>query len=411
MNDTPHGDPIAIIGGGPAGAMAAANLASHGRKVLLFDEKLAWEKPCGGGITAKALAAWPFLRDANVERNWIHECELIGPSGRRVSFHLEQPVAIFSRLVLNGLLLDRARQAGAAVVRDRIVHIERAGSGWLLQSNHASWAAGYVVVAAGARNAFRKQFCRPFAPEDLMVTAGYYIPGRRELMQIQFSQDLCGYIWIFPRADHLSAGICGKMHEQTTVELRRVLERTLLDLGLDYHGAEFYSHVLPSPRPETLQDVPSAGEGWAFIGDAAGFVDPITGEGMYYALRSGELLAQALLTHEPESYPNFLHDDFLPELEVAANMAGRFYRGRWMGESVIERMIQFTDSSTSFRALMSDMFAGTQGYRDLRRRLYLTLPRMLAESLASALRLPGTESVTGKRECGAAEVIGAGNRT
>src|SRR5260370_32542014 len=100
---------IAIIGGGPAGAFAAAELAGAGREVFLFDEKLAWEKPCGGGLTDKALSHWPFLREAQVERNWISDCELIAPSGRKVSFHLDRQIAIFSRLALNGLLLDPAR--------------------------------------------------------------------------------------------------------------------------------------------------------------------------------------------------------------------------------------------------------------------------------------------------------------
>lgn len=417
MTHASHCDPIAIVGGGPAGAMAAANLAKGGRRVLLFDEKLAWEKPCGGGITHKAVAMWPFLGDAEIERNWVHECELIGPSGRRVSFPLEQPVAIFSRRVLNGFLLERACKAGVEVLRDRIVRIERGGDCWHLQSNQSSWTAGYVVIAAGARNSFRKQFCQAFAPEDLMVTAGYYLPGRGQLMQIQFLRDLHGYVWVFPRADHLSAGICGKMHEQTTAELRRLLEQTLEELGFDYQGAEFYSHLLPSLRAETLEEIPSSGEAWAMIGDAAGFVDPITGEGLYYAMRSGELLSEALLAGEPEAYPALLREDFLPELELAAKMAERFYRGRGMGESVIERTVQFTASSASFRALMSDMFAGSQGYRDLRRRLYRTLPAMLAESLASALWLPGN-GVTAEIDSSLEEdhhiseqVVGAGNRT
>ena len=114
----------------------------------------------------------------------------------------------------------------------------------------------------------------------------------------------------------------------------------------------------------------------------------MTGEGLYYALRSGELLSQALLANQPESYPERLRQDFLPELEIAAHMADRFYTGRWMGEAVIERTLQFTAGSPSFRALLSDLFAGTQTYSNLRSRLYRTLPRMLAESLASALRLP-----------------------
>jgi flavin-dependent dehydrogenase len=385
---------IAIIGGGPAGTVAAAALAQAGRRVILFEEKLAWEKPCGGGVTHKALAIWPFLADANVERNWVSECELISPSGCRVSFPLEQPIAIFCRRVLNGLLLDRARQAGAGIIRDRIVRIDRRGECWYLQSNHSSRHADYLIIAAGARNIFRKQLASGFAPEDLMVTAGYYIPGRSHVMQIQFLHDLHGYIWIFPRTDHFSAGICGKMHARSTAEFRKLLEHSLEELGLDYKGAEFYSHVLPSPRAKTLCDVLVDGEGWAMVGDAAGFVDPITGEGLYYAMRSAELLSQALLANQPESYRELLRRDFLPELELAAKMADRFYTGRWMGDTVLERTIQFTASSPSFRLLMSDMFAGTQGYRDLRRRLYRTLPRMLAESLASALSLPtGEQSV------------------
>ena len=82
---------IAIVGGGPAGAFAAEQVARAGFEVTLFDEKLAWEKPCGGGLTDKALVRWPFLREAGVERNWITDCELIAPTGRKASFRLDRP--------------------------------------------------------------------------------------------------------------------------------------------------------------------------------------------------------------------------------------------------------------------------------------------------------------------------------
>src|ERR1700687_3829410 len=110
---------IAIIGGGPAGALAAEHLARAGREVLLFDEKLAWEKPCGGGLTDKALARWPFLRDTEVEHNWISDCKLIAPSGRKVALQLDRPIAIYSRFAMNSLLLERARDSGAEVLRER----------------------------------------------------------------------------------------------------------------------------------------------------------------------------------------------------------------------------------------------------------------------------------------------------
>jgi geranylgeranyl reductase family protein len=378
-------NPIAIIGGGPAGSLAAANLARAGRKVLLFDEKLAWEKPCGGGITHKALIEWPFLRDAEVERNWIDECELIAPSGRRVSFHLEQPIAIFSRQVLNGLLLQRAKDAGVKIIQDRVTKIDGVANHWKLQSNTNLYNASYVIIATGARNPFRQQFTQPFAAEDMLVAAGYYIPGKSAVAQIQFLRGLQGYIWIFPRVDHFSAGICGKLPGKSTADLRRLLEDSLPQLGLSFEGAKFYAHVLPSLRPETLKNAAVCGEGWAMIGDAAGFVDPITGEGLYYAMRSAELISKALIDDRPESYASLVRQDFLPELERAARIADRFYSGRWLGSNVLDRMIQFTACSASFRELMCGLFAGTQGYQDLKRQTYRRMPRIFAESLMSAI--------------------------
>src|SRR6266571_1493282 len=375
---------IAIVGGGPAGAFAAAELAGAGREVLLFDEKLAWEKPCGGGLTDKAIVRWPFLRDAQVERNWISDCELIAPSGHKVSFHLDRQIAIFSRLALNGLLLERAREAGAQVVRERIVRISGAAGGWIVESSSGSYRADFVVLASGARNGFRGQFSQPLGRENFMVAAGYYIPGSHHTVQIKFLEGLHGYIWIFPRADHFSAGICGRMNGTSTAELRRILEGALPDFGLSLEGARFYAHIIPSLTAAALQ-MPFAGDGWAMIGDAAGFVDAITGEGLYYALRSADLLASALLRDAPESYPLQVKADFLPELEHAARIANRFYAGNWMGGPVTERMVRLSASSGCFRELMRDLFAGTQEYCNLRQRVYRALPRIAAEALLSTL--------------------------
>lgn len=378
---------VAIVGGGPAGSYVAAELARTGRQVVLLDEKLAWEKPCGGGITHKALVRYPFLRDAGIERNWVERCELISPAGQRVCFSLGQPIGIFSRKVLNGFLLDRARAAGAEVLQERVTSIQGAPGAWRVQTTTGFLEAGYLVQAAGARNPFRAQFSTPFAPSDLMVTAGYYVPGSGSCMQLQFLEGLHGYIWIFPRPDHFSAGICGKMGGLSTAELRRLLENNLSTAGIDFSHGKFYSHLLPSVSVSTLQRSPVSGPGWAMVGDAAGLVDPITGEGLYYALRSAELLASALVTNAPESYAASLKQHILPELEMAARMADRFFAGEWLGEAVTEKMVYYTGISTRFRKLMCDLFAGSQGYRDLRQRLYRTLPAIAAESAVRALGL------------------------
>jgi flavin-dependent dehydrogenase len=376
---------IAIIGGGPAGAFAAAELARGGLDVLVFDEKLAWEKPCGGGITPKAITRWPFLRDALADRNWIKHCEVTAPSGRKVNFALDSQIAIFSRLALNGLMLEKARNAGVQVLQERIVNIGGAPGNWSLSSSSSRYEADFVVLAAGARNPFRGQFSHPGGPENFTVAVGYYVPGTDRTVQIKFLPGLHGYIWVFPRADHFSVGICGRMQGKNTADLRRILEEQMPELGLALDGAQFYAHIIPALTRESLRAIQPAGDGWAMVGDAAGLVDAITGEGLFYALRSAEIFAQTMLKGPPGSYAELLRTEILPELELAAAIADRFYSGNWMGGAVIERMVSLTERSASFRELMRDLFAGTQEYSNLKQRVRRILPRIAAETLASAI--------------------------
>ncbi len=385
---------IAIVGGGPAGAFAAASLACAHREVVLFDEKLAWEKPCGGGLTDKALSRWPFLRDAAVERNLISDCELIAPSGAKVRLSLDRQIAIFSRLALNGALLDRAQCSGAKVLRERILRVEQKHGAWLIHSASSQYEADFLVLATGARNSFRSIFSRNLGPENFMVAAGYYIPGTSATVQIKFIEGLHGYVWIFPRANHFSAGICGRMHGKSTAELRQLLESCLPKFGLSHEKGSFYAHILPSLAPEALRNSQVCGDGWAMLGDAAGLVDAITGEGLYYALRSAEMFSEAFLSGVPETYAAAVEREILPELELAARIADRFYAGDWLGGSVLERMVQLTGSSTKFRKLMRDLFSGTQEYSNLKQRVYRSLPRIAAEALVSTLwrSEPGAEA-------------------
>ena len=218
-----------------------------------------------------------------------------------------------------------------------------------------------------------------------MVAAGYYIPGTSSTVQIKFIEGLHGYIWIFPRSNHFSAGICGRMQGKSTTELRRLLEGCLPEFGLSHENGSFYAHILPSLTPEALRNLRVCGEGWAMLGDAAGLVDAITGEGLYYTLRSAEMFSNALLSGAPDAYAVAVQREILPELELAARIASRFYAGEWLGGSVLERMVQLTVSSTRFRKLMRDLFSGAQEYSNLKRRVYRSLPTIAAEALVSTL--------------------------
>lgn len=385
---------IAIVGGGPAGAFAGAHLARHGHEVLIFDEKLAWEKPCGGGLTPKAIERWPFLRDAVVERNWISDCELTAPSGKMVTFPLESQIAIFSRLTLNALILQQARESGAEVRKERVLQVAGDPGNWIVKSQSSEHRADFLVLAAGARNPFRAQFADSLGGDDFVVAMGYFIPGTRKTVQIRFLPGLHGYIWIFPRADHFSAGICGRMQGRNSGEIRAILDRHIPEFGLSLNGAQFYAHVIPSLSKQSLRKSKFAGQHWAMIGDAAGFVDAVTGEGLYYALRSAELLAEALLANQPENYEREAGREIVSELQFAAAIAGRFYSGEWLGAPVLERMVGLTARSSSFRELMRDLFAGSQEYSGLKKRVHRSLPRIVAETMASTLWWRGAEPLT-----------------
>ncbi|MBI3695309.1 MAG: FAD-dependent monooxygenase, partial [Acidobacteria bacterium] len=91
---------IAIIGGGPAGAFAGESLAGAGLAVTIIDEKLAWEKPCGGALTAKALEQYPFLASGEAPKRFVDRAVLVASSGARACLRLRRPIAIYSRQVL-----------------------------------------------------------------------------------------------------------------------------------------------------------------------------------------------------------------------------------------------------------------------------------------------------------------------
>lgn len=378
---------VAILGGGPAGAFAAEQLAAAGMDVILFDEKLAWEKPCGGGLTYKAYSQYPFLIQNDTRKRVVSETVLAAPAAGSVKLRLQEPLLIYSRLDLNHMLLERAQRAGARVEKARVLEMLRNGGGrWRLRTNFGSVEADFCIVATGARNPLRDVGTQ-LTPGDTMSALGYYVPGDQDRIDIQFLSRLEGYIWVFPRCGHLSVGICGKGEPASALRAR--LERYMNEKGMNWKGAPFYSHLLPSLATDAWRNNRVTGDGWMAVGDAAGLVDPITGEGLYYAIRSADLAARALLSatgnlaDKLQHYRRALRHDFGCDLEMASRLAQRFFLGRFLFASVPARVVQFTARSPRFAALMQDLFAGTQGYQGLKKRLLRNLNGTLYEVFMS----------------------------
>jgi geranylgeranyl reductase family protein len=373
---------VAVLGGGPAGSFAAERLAQAGLKTILFDEKLAWEKPCGGGITYKAYNEYPFLINNSAPKKLVHQTVLGAPKTSDATMDLTHPLVIYSRLHLNGMMLERAGQAGAAIEKTRVLEIERRERGWRLRTRNGIAEADYCVVATGARNPLREVGTQ-WRASDTMSTLGYFVPEARDRIDIQFLPKLEGYIWVFPRPGHLSVGIGGK--NEPAQSLRKRLETYMDERGISRKGATYFGHMLPSMDSGGWKRNRVAGDGWMAVGDAAGLVDPITGEGIYYAIRSGDLASQVIIedahgfVEKAAAYRAMITREFVHDLEFASALAKRVFLGHFLFRTVPQRMIEFMNRSQRFRDLMQDLFAGTQPYLDLKERLLGNLNGTLQE--------------------------------
>jgi geranylgeranyl reductase family protein len=389
---------VLIVGAGPAGSFAAERLAKGGARVALFDGRPEGEpKACGGGVTAKALKAWPHLLNA-VGRT-VNDLEMYSPSGKRLHMKLDEPFAIYSRIAFDSYLRDRARDAGAEVVFEKITAkgISRTGKDegvWKLRSaSSGGWSGKMLVGADGANSAIAKKLVGPLPPAEMEVAFGYRAPlpaCSEAATVVAFLPRWDGYAWAFPRPDHISFGIATSQitfdHEELEPLLWDFIIRYYEDrLGktplskmsganLESGKAKFggrieqYAARIPKLREVTLASRRTGTSEWALLGDAAGFADAVTGEGIYYALRSAELFAAAYADGCPESYESRWRKDFGRDLGRASKIRKRFY-GNFMGDRFTERMIHLSILHGGIQQTLRDLVAGDLGYVNLKRKL------------------------------------------
>ena len=398
---------IAIIGAGPAGAHLASRLAAEGHDVVLFDPKGAWEKPCGGGVPTRAIREFAFiLESSSYPRKLVRQITMISPLERRVTLTLDRPFAVYSRQVLNSLVLDRAVEAGATFVREAVLEFSREVDGWTISTDAGNqWRARFLVGADGAASFTRRRLIGIFPKRDLALAFGYNIAGEdtetapgsngnsgahrvgpsTDEVVVRFPKDFTGYLWAFPRPGVMNFGVASKLGERTSNELRTLLT----DFVSGYYGGRmpmpervsFFGAKIPTLDLASWKDLRASGDGWALIGDAAGFADPITGEGIYYAFKSADLFADALrearrwngspsvYQFAAGSYENMWRDAFGRDLEHASYRLPHFYHGRFVGRIFTDAMIMLARHHRGVRTILGRALVGEQSYVTLKRDL------------------------------------------
>jgi menaquinone-9 beta-reductase len=376
---------VAIVGAGPAGARAAWRLARAGARVVIFDGSHPREKPCGGGVTGRAL---DLVGDA-VPTGGLAGVPVEGATfehgGQTVSMAVDRDsgnrprLTVLSRRVFDEALIGAAAAAGAQLLPAHVRRISADANGWIVASKDHSVQADWLLGADGPNSFVRRTVHRAFPREDLSLATGYYVHGcTASTIAIAFEDDPAGYLWSFPRPDHLAVGVCAQADQSSPAVLLPIVSGWITRNAIDVARLERYSWPIPSLPVAALRREQPSGPRWMLLGDAGGMVDPVTREGIYFALASGDAAADSLHAgaRAARGYAQRIRDSIHPELIRAATLKDQFFNPRFTG-----LLIEALGSSAAVREVMTDLIAGAQPYRGLRRRLLRTRELRLAAKL------------------------------
>ncbi len=289
---------VAIVGAGPAGSVCAYRLARSGARVILLDRAVfPRDKPCGGGLTGRAIRELPFDVDEVIEAR-VDEFEMRLQYGSSYCRKAQRPlVAMTQRSRLDALLVTRAATAGAEF-RDgtKVNAIERRENGDFVVACEGERLGASLVIGADGANGKSATHLGLSGDRTLGVALEGNVPNdeiepeRYEARAvIELATVPGGYGWVFPKATHLNLGVGG--WEATGPDLRTHLERLCHMHGTTAASLEnVRGHRLPLRR----NGAPLARGRSALIGDAAGLIDPVSGDGMFECFVSARLCCDAV---------------------------------------------------------------------------------------------------------------------
>ena len=357
---------VIVVGAGPAGSAAAYYLSVAGLKVLLLEkQKLPRQKPCGGGISEKFISSLPWAA-AGAVRGRVNRIRYTYGNGDPFETAMDWQLALVDRRAFDQSLTEAAAAAGTEVKDGLpVTGLELAADRIKVLTGQGKFEAKYLIGADGVYTrigAWSGLIRRRRIGSALEVEVSG-LEQDRQTACIGFGLVRQGYSWSFPKGDYCSVGIGGRHGGQLRLELDRWLDQ------LGYRGErkfKVHGHALP----EAIIGARLQQGNILLAGDAAGLVNPLTGEGIRYAIQSARIAAEAIVAGKITDYSRLVRERITGDFRYSYWIRALFF----IRPEFCYRF--FVKNATASRSL-SRAFCGDATFQDL---FYSCAKKMIDQS-------------------------------